>query len=369
MPVLKRSNTGIVNLYKKTDKRNGRTYFQYKDPLSGRCLGFGSDEKLAVETAGILNVEAVELLNTTLHRLPLSRFITLNKFLPKYENVVNRRRDKKEIATSTAARYVSAAKKLATTYGKLPMSQINARNLADLLDVYIDEDKVSMASSLRASWIDLFKEALHSAEVPPGHNPAAATKKPQEKVQRQRLNLAEWQLIHENTPQHYRAVIMLALVSGQRRSDIVNMKFSDVWGDHLHVKQIKTGFMLAIPLALHCDAVGMTLGEVIESCRDGLNSDYLAHHHQRFGRVAPGSPIDKKLASRIFSNARNAAKIPTKPGKTPSTLHEVRSLAERLYREQGVDTKTLLGHTSQVTTDIYNDEREAKWAVLTLPVE
>lgn len=367
MAVLKKSNTGVLNLYKKIDKRNGRLYYQYKDPLTGLFWGFGTDKKKAVETAEFFNAEAAEQLNTTVARLPLSRFITLKNYFPKYEKIVNRRHDKGDIAKATAQRHISAAKKLTKTHGKLPMNQISARNLADLMDAYIDDDKVFMAVSLRSSWIDLFKEAMHSGEVPPGYNPAAATKKPRAKVQRQRLSLEDWRAIHECTPHRHKALLLLALVTGQRRADVVNMKFADIWDDHLHVKQLKTGAMIAIPLALRCDAIGVTLEQAIEFCKDRFNSEYLIHHCSRMGGVAIGDPLTEKSASRIFSTARDAAKITTKPDKTPPTLHEIRSLAERLYREQGIDTKTLLGHSSQITTDVYNDEREAKWITLALP--
>jgi integrase len=53
-------------------------------------------------------------------------------------------------------------------------------------------------------------------------------------------------------------------------------------------------------------------------------------------------------------------------GTRPS-LHECRSLAERLYREQGIDTQTLLGHKSMKMTDKYNDDRgldRDKWKAL-----
>lgn len=367
MPALKKSNTGIPNLYKKLEKRNGRTYYQYKDPLSGRYLGFGFDEKEAKEVASVLNTEAAELLNTTVARLPLSLFTTLNKFLPKYEKIVNRRYDKGDIAKATAQRYISAATMLAKPHGKLPMNQISARHIADLMDTYIEDDKVFMAVSLRSSWVDLFKEAMHSGEVPPGYNPAAATKKPRTKVQRQRLSLENWRAIHECTPPRHKALLLLALVTGQRRADVVNMKFADVWDDHLHVKQLKTGTMIAIPLALRCDAIGVTLKQAIESCKDRFNSEYLIHHYVRAGSAVAGDPLTENSASRIFSAARTAAKINVKPDKTPPTLHEIRSLAERIYREQGIDTKTLLGHSSQVMTDVYNDDREAKWITLALP--
>ena len=35
--------------------------------------------------------------------------------------------------------------------------------------------------------------------------------------------------------------MLLAIVTGQRLGDISRMKFSDIWDDHLHVEQEKTG--------------------------------------------------------------------------------------------------------------------------------
>ena len=42
--------------------------------------------------------------------------------------------------------------------------------------------------------------------------------------------------------------------------------------------------------------------------------------------------------------------------------HSTRSLAKRLYAEQGnVDTKALLGHRDDRTANPYGDPRGAKW--------
>ncbi len=61
--------------------------------------------------------------------------------------------------------------------------------------------------------------------------------------------------------------MLLALVTGQRLGDICNLKFSDIWDDMLHITQEKTGSKLAIPLNLKCDALNITLREVISQCR------------------------------------------------------------------------------------------------------
>lgn len=44
-----------------------------------------------------------------------------------------------------------------------------------------------------------------------------------------------------------------------------------------------------------------------------------------------------------FSKARDLARIDWGEG-SPATFHEQRSLSERLYKEQGLDTQKLLGH-------------------------
>ncbi|MCF6692597.1 integrase [Raoultella terrigena] len=51
---------------------------------------------------------------------------------------------------------------------------------------------------------------------------------------------------------------------------------------------------------------------------------------------------------------------------TPPSFHEQRSLSERLYREQGVNTQILLGHTSKTMTDRYNDSRGKEWKKLVI---
>ncbi|HCJ5889806.1 TPA: integrase, partial [Klebsiella pneumoniae] len=43
---------------------------------------------------------------------------------------------------------------------------------------------------------------------------------------------------------------------------------------------------------------------------------------------------------------------------------EQRSLSERLYREQGIDTQKLLGHKTMKMTDRYNDDRGKEWIIV-----
>ncbi len=103
--------------------------------------------------------------------------------------------------------------------------------------------------------------------------------------------------------------MLLALVTGQRRSDIAKMRFSDIRDGYLHIEQSKTGSRIALPLALRCNAPEMTLSDVVSICRDKVLSPYLIHHNRPHGTAKAGDPLDENSLSRYFSESRNIAGI------------------------------------------------------------
>ncbi|HIE0263645.1 TPA: integrase, partial [Proteus mirabilis] len=129
------------------------------------------------------------------------------------------------------------------TLSMKPLPAVDARDIAEILDEYKSNGQHRMAQVIRSVLIDVFKEAQHAGEVPPGYNPALATKQPKRKVTRQRLNFDEWKKIFEIADKQHRYMgnaMLLALITGQRLGDISAMKFSDIWDDHLHIIQEKT---------------------------------------------------------------------------------------------------------------------------------
>ena len=116
------------------------------------------------------------------------------------------------------------------------------------------------------------------------------------------------------------------------------------------VVQQKTGARIAIPLEIRLDAISLTLREVVEECgRASGGGPYLL-------QTVRGTHPGPAALSFRFAQARSAVGITGDAASLP-TLHEIRSLSERLYRAQGIDTKTLLGHSKQAMTDLYNNER------------
>ena len=67
-----------------------------------------------------------------------------------------------------------------------------------------------------------------------------------------------------------------------------------------------------------------------------------------------------------FAEARDKAGLTWPAGKTPPTFHEIRSLAARLYAEQGIDAQALLGHKSPDMTALYRDVRGSEWIEIRL---
>lgn len=201
---------------------------------------------------------------------------------------------------------------------------------------------------------DFFGEAMLAGFI--HRNPAAAIKTPRIEVQRSRLTLDQFERIYCYASDHgapwASSAFLLALVAAQRRADLVSLHEDLIYDEHLHVKQVKTGTLVRLPLGLKLDAINMTLTEVIEDCLcHGPSGKHLI-------RSSTGKSIVPGLLTTEFATCRNAV-IPAGEWNQalPATLHEIRSLSERLYRGQAVDTQTLLGHKNRNMTDQYNDDR------------
>ncbi|MGB5831604.1 MAG: tyrosine-type recombinase/integrase, partial [Thiohalocapsa sp.] len=94
-------------------------------------------------------------------------------------------------------------------------------------------------------------------------------------------------------------------------------------------------------------------------CRDTVLSPYLLHHADSVGRAKRGSQIRDKTMSMAFADARDRSGLTW--DRSPPSLHELRSLASRLYSKQGVDVRALLGHTTERMVATYQDSRGVDW--------
>lgn len=290
---------------------------------------------------------AAHLLATTIGRL-MPRYRTLGEWAETYGKII----DGKPVEEKTKVNRRSTLLHILNGLGRdRIISAVKPHEISGLV-MGIHKAHPQLAKRVLIEAKDFFNEAVSYAWLL--RSPAASIKAPRVRVLRERLTLEQWKKIYAwsvaNQPPWVSRMLVLALVTGQRRSDLEKMQFGDVWDDRLHVEQAKTGERLAIPLALRLNVIGVSVRQAISDCRGyAVNENYLLRKHN-------GQPLGMASLSARFEEAREAALPPFASGHPPS-LHECRSLSERLYRKQGINTMLLLGHHSQAMTDMYNDDR------------
>lgn len=302
---------------------------------------------------------SAHLLASTIGRL-MPRYRTLGEWAETYRKII----DGKPVEEKTKINRRSTLLHILNGLGRdRIISTVKPHEISGLV-MGIHKAHPQLAKRVLIEAKDFFNEAVSYAWLL--RSPAASIKAPRVRVMRERLKLEQWQKIYAwsvaNQPPWVSRMLVLALVTGQRRSDLEKMRFDDVWDHHLHVVQAKTGTRLALPLELRMEAIGVSVGEAIEACRKyAVGEVFLLRKHN-------GLPLGMASLSARFEEAREAA-LPAFTSGHPPSLHECRSLSERLYRIQGINTMVLLGHKHQEMTDLYNDDRglsSGQWKTLTI---
>ncbi|WP_110946402.1 phage integrase Arm DNA-binding domain-containing protein [Pseudomonas bohemica] len=348
------------NLYRKTDRRNGVTYYTYRDPVTGRMFGLGKDKDAAIREAVAANYADVLKPNlvSRMAEPVREKGKTFSEWLSEYEALYAA----KDLSIHTVRSFKSRKQRLEDAFGHIEIKLIRTMDVATFLNGITKEGKAHMSKVLRSMLRDVFTEAIAAGWC--DLNPVDATKAARTKVKRERLSLALWKAMHEEADRPWlQRALELGLLTGQRREDVRSMKFADDNDGHLHVIQSKTNARLRISTSLRLEAIGLDLKTVIKQCRDRVLSKHLLHHSRSIGGMKAGAPIKLDTLTRAFAELRDraAAKIGVTLSDNPPTFHEMRSLAARLHAAEGRDPQKLLGHRSAAMTDIYKDSRGTEW--------
>lgn len=245
------------------------------------------------------------------------------------------------------------------------LSQVTTAHVAEFLREVEQLSGASSATLLRSRLSDVYRMAETEGLIASGRNPVSATYAPDREVLRERLTLEQFWLIHARASPWMQRAMCLALVTGQRRDDLANLKFSAFKDGFLHIEQGKSGGTTRLRLNgnIRLNAVNMSISEAVSKCRDLIITRYMIHHVEHTGSAKPGDPITSNGISNAFRMTRNAVGITAAAGRTPPSFHEIRSLSERLYREQyGADfAQAMLGHKHASMTAKYDDMRGQGW--------
>lgn len=348
------------NLYRKTDRRNGATYYTYRDPVSGRMFGLGKDKEAAVMEAVAAN--HAEVLRPTLRARIAEPVAEADRkfadWLIEYDAIY----PEKGLSVHTMRTTRSRLRAIKEAFGNKYIRSIRTMDIASFLATFTKADKAPMSKAMRSLLRDVFTEAIAAGWC--DLNPVDATRPARSKVKRSRLSLELWKAMHAATDRPWlKRAMELALLTGQRRDDIGSMLFKDDHDGFLHVVQSKTGARLRLSTALRLEAIGLDLASVIKSCRDRVVSKHLVHHSKSAGGAKAGSSIKLNTLTLVFAEARDqaAANLGIDLGPHPPSFHEMRSLAARLHAAEGRDPQKLLGHRNAAMTEMYKDGRGSEW--------
>lgn len=366
----KQGNSSLPdNLYRKFDKRTETVYYTYRNPLSGKAHGLGTNHDLAINDARALNASIYASIRASI----LSSIASPEPATPKFITVTKKHLElcekTRKLAVNTMRTKKTIVKAWEAALGSdTHIGDITVRDIVKVLDSYADRPR--MAQSMRSGAIDIWKDAMQEGWV--NDNVPAKTRGLIVEVKRSRLSLDDYRLIHAaaltlKDPWIARAM-ELAIVTAQRREDIAAMEFKSrkdatAWAEDvaLCVIQQKTGNKVRIPLDI--GICGFTVGGVIKSCRDNIVSRWMIHHQRPRTLSKPGDQVWIDTITRRFADARDLAGVKGEEGKQPPSFHEIRSLSIRLYAEAfGAEVaQAIAGHKDAAMTAVYRDVRGDEW--------
>lgn len=378
-----------------------QTYWYWRDPRCGqeRSLQCPGDRTLAVRRARELNSlvtrKLAEIFVQQIAESPFSGPPVMPFDVWAIEYL--RRLERRELSKNTMKSRKSWINRAIGHFQSRPLHElaVDVRAFTNFFEIIEGQGKARSAQAMRSVLIDVFAEAHASGNLAASlPNPVKLTLNTKAEVKRARLTIEDLLTIWPHCEYLGARIgiwqpnsVLLALVTAQRREDIALFQFkrgrdweaawqafqrkekhdvhpySFVEDDLLWVIQRKTGNLVRIPLDLRLNALKITVGEVIDRCRSNVASRHMLHHTRRFGNAPVGSHIHVDTISRQFAVVRDMTDLEW-VGKEPPSFHELRSLSERLYRAQGVDTQTLLGHKTARMTQMYDDPRGAEWVTV-----
>lgn len=253
-------------------------------------------------------------------------------------------------------------------WGACVITELKPHQVATGIRKGFDPKKTSTAGRVLPELREAYTEAIANGWC--DNNPAFQIKAPKHSILRERLMLEVWRQMLElskASPQRWvRAMLLLAMVIGQRRADLSRVRFEDVVTgedglEYLRIEQQKKagkriGARVEIPLSLRMDAAGMSVGDVIELCRQcGKPGPTLL-------RSAGGKPLEvSSLSARFHEHILVVLGEDAFDAHEWPSLHETRSLSARTYHYlQGIpkaDLQVLLGHKNSEMTELYLNDR------------
>lgn len=170
-------NIDIPNLYTTYHPRMRKMYWRYRHPITGKFHSLGADETqarlIAIEANSRIAEQRTRQILAISDRIATDKdeSITVATWLDRYWNIQKERLDQGEIQLATYRQKKKPIALMRQKLALLPLAKVGTRDLVSILDEYKAVGQSRMAQVVRSVFSDIFKEAQHAGEVPPGITP------------------------------------------------------------------------------------------------------------------------------------------------------------------------------------------------------
>lgn len=342
-----------------------RGYYRYRHPLTKKEHPMGTDRRRAIQAANKLNLRLV----------PPQDLVAdvLRSGVGTVADAVRRYREERQsfegLEPSTLKLENYRLNAIEKGLGHLPCPDLTIKACAEWLDGFVG----NAYTKHRGTLIKVTRFAMAKglfADV--DRNPAEGTltnPRTAEEKKRKPLTRAGYDDIYAIAPDWFQVAMDVALITLQRRGDLVKARYTDIEGDTLTVIQNKTkkhGHRAFLKIQ-----IGETLGRVIQRSRQIRPvCPFIIHRmpeRKRGGRnLEHFAQITPDYLSKTFGRLRDS--LPQYQAMHPDerpTFHEIRGLGGKLYLDAGYGddyVNLLMGHTSQRMTDQYTDQHQ-EWTL------
>jgi len=241
------------------------------------------------------------------------------------------------VAVSTRKGYADAAKTLREALAEFSPEQVKPRHIAELKQGL--SATPNYANRCISVLRQVFDYALDRQMV--DSNPCVGIKRLHEKKRERLISAAEFDAIYAHSGPRLQVILDLLYLTGQRVTDVLRLRRSDLTEDGIAFRQAKTGTRLVVAWTSELRTV-------------------VARAHEIHGKISAltllparaGKAPDYRTVHDQFVLACAAAGVP------PTQLRDLRAMSLTAARKQGQDATALAGHKSASMTDRYLRDRE-----------
>ena len=349
------------NLYASVTK--GTLYYAYKHPVNKKRYGLGTNKLNAIKTARLMNDKFEQRFE--IEKLLGCGLIKMNALCDEYRAFIKQQLSVGKLAQSTVDNRGYTLDRVKLKLGKTYARDIQTiditRYLNKMYDPKTGEGTARARDVHRGHLMLIFDYAIQEGYVDK-FNPAEPCLKVSKKRVTRRHTVEGWNAIYNAAEPWLKNAMDLAILILQRRSDLVDIKFSDIKDGHIKVIQKKS---IKHDSAYIKIEVTSELAQVIQQCKaDNLFSPYLIHRvpaKRTKAAMDTGNHrtyITPAYLSRAFKKVRDLVNpYPDYTEEEQPGIHQGKALGSKLYKRRfGESATTMAGHSSVEMTNFYEED-------------